>query len=150
LKQTTEGEIKMKRFTTKIQFFVLLSMGLLMTACATYYKVTDPSSGSTYYTEEVKKERGGASTFKDARSGSEVTIQNSEVLEISEKDFDTGRTTQVVKPAPTPAAAPVPAPAPTPAPLVAPAPAPAPTPAPSVAPAPAPAPTPAPSAAQAQ
>ena len=113
----------MKRFTNKTRIVVLLSAGFLLTACATYYKVTDPSSGNIYYTEKVKRE-GSAAQFKDARSGAEVTIQNSEVLEISGKQFDAGLKTPVTKAAPASPAAPIPAAAPSAAPTPAPVPAP--------------------------
>jgi len=56
--------------------------------CASYYKVTDPSSGRTFYTEKV--DRPGNHTtimFKDAKTGAEVTLPSSEVLEISSDEF---------------------------------------------------------------
>ena len=126
----------MKQSTSKIQLVVLFSAGFLLTACATYYKVTDPTSGSIYYTEKVKNERGGAAKFKDARSGAEVTIQNSEVKEIEKKAYYEALVAPTSKPVSTPTAAPAatPTPAPTPAPSAIPAPSAAP--APSATPAP--------------
>jgi uncharacterized protein YceK len=51
--------------------------------CASYYKVTDPSSGQTFYTEKVERQKGGTTImFKDAKTGAEVTLPSSEVLEI--------------------------------------------------------------------
>jgi hypothetical protein len=88
-------------------------VGLLVTGCATYYKVTDPQSGRNYYTQEVNRERGGAASFTDAGSGSTVTIQNSEVKEISGDEFDAGVAAAKTKPAPA-APAPVAPPAPAP------------------------------------
>jgi hypothetical protein len=122
----------MKRLTRMRLLVVPLSIAILVSACATYYKVRDPATGNIYYTEKVKRETGGAAAFKDARSGAEVTIQNSEVTEISKGEYTAGISTPAATPAPAPAAAPAPAPAPTPAPGPAPAPeaAPAPTPAP--------------------
>lgn len=98
---------------------IALCAGSIITACATYYKVTEPASGRTYYTEDIDHERGGAASFKDAVSGAEVTIQNSEILEIDEEEFDAGlAAAKEKKPAPPPAApaAPPPAPAPSAAP----------------------------------
>jgi hypothetical protein len=126
----------MKRLTSLSWIVVLLAVGLLVTACATYYKVRDPGTGNTYYTEKVKKESGGAATFKDARSGAEVTIQNSEVTEISKGEYTAGISAPTSTPAPAPTAAPAPAPAPIPTPAPAPAPEAAPAPAPTPAPAP--------------
>ncbi|MGE5893896.1 MAG: hypothetical protein ACM34I_07560 [bacterium] len=102
-----------KRLMSKSLLVVLLGVVLLVIGCAPsmYYKVTDPVTGSVYYTEEVQREKGGAATFKDARSGSVVTIQNSEIKEISEKEFDVGRYAPAAKPAAAPAAAPTQTPA---------------------------------------
>ena len=115
-----------------------LCAGLLVGGCATYYKVTDPQSGNAYYTQEIESIKGGAVKVKDARTGSIVTLQNSEVKEISEKEYKTGIAAPVSKPTPTPAPAAASAPAE--------ATAPTPTAAPSAAPAEAPASAPAPAA----
>jgi len=108
----------MKRFRSLRWLIVPLSIGMLVSACATYYKVRDPATGNIYYTEKVKRETGGAAAFKDARSGAEVTIQNSEVTEITKGEYTTGIST----PASAPTAAPAPTKTPTPAPEAAPAP----------------------------
>jgi hypothetical protein len=112
-----------------------LCVGLLVVGCASYYKVTDPQTGKEYYTQEIDNVKGGAVQLMDARTGSTVTIQNSEVKEISKDEYKAGLVAPVSKPAPVaapapaPAAAPSVAPAPTPAPAAAPAPAEAPAPA---------------------
>jgi len=106
-----------------------LCVGLLVVGCASYYKVTDPQSGKAYYTQEIESIKGGAVKVNDARTGSIVTLQNSEVKEISEKDYKAGLAAPVSKPTPTPAPAATTAPTPTAAPSIAPAAAPAPTPA---------------------
>jgi len=54
--------------------------------------VSDPASGKTYYTKKVKKakiggKRTGGIIFEDATTKSEVTLQSSEVLKISGKEF---------------------------------------------------------------
>ncbi|MEN8211202.1 MAG: YgdI/YgdR family lipoprotein [Thermodesulfobacteriota bacterium] len=67
--------------------FLTLFMMLLLTACGSYYMVKDPSSGKTYYTQDIKDKKEGAVQFKDAATGSEVTIQNSEVTEIEKEVF---------------------------------------------------------------
>lgn len=104
---------------------VVFGLALLATGCAsTYYRVTDPASGKVYYTEKVSSERGGAVKLKDARSKSDVTLQNSEVTEISKDEYKKGLAVPVAAPAPTPA--PTTAPAPTPAPAGTPTSAPAP------------------------
>jgi len=119
-----------------------LCAGLLVGGCSsTYYKVTDPNSGNAYYTEKVDTlVSTGAVKVKDARTGSVVTLQSSEVKEISEKEYKAGLAAPVSKPAPAAAAAAVPvtaaASAVAPAPTVAPASAPEPAAAPATAPAP--------------
>lgn len=62
-------------------------MMFLFTACGSYYMVKDPSSEKTYYTQKIKDKKEGAVNFKDAVTGSEVTIQNSEVTRIKKDEF---------------------------------------------------------------
>ena len=52
-----------------------------------YYKVTDPGSGKVYYTNKVDQKSGGRVEFKDANTGSTVTLQSSEVLKIKKAEF---------------------------------------------------------------
>jgi hypothetical protein len=130
-----------------------LCAGLVVGGCSsTYYKVTDPHSGTAYYTEKVDTIMGtGAVKVKDARTGSVVTLQSSEVKEISEKDYEAGLAAPVSPPAaasavvaaPAVAPAPAPEPAPAPAPAASDTTAPAPAPGDTAAPAPSAAPTPA-------
>jgi uncharacterized protein YceK len=62
---------------------------VLMAGCASYYKVTDPASGRTFYTEKVERGKGQTTImFKDAKTGAEVTLPASEVLEISSDEYD--------------------------------------------------------------
>jgi len=71
-----------------------------------YYAVRDPSSGAQYYTTDVDKAGiTGAVKFKDTKSGSQLTLQSSEVKEISKDEYTKGSTA----PAPKPAAAAAPA-----------------------------------------
>ncbi|HVM62445.1 MAG TPA: hypothetical protein VMV72_16415 [Verrucomicrobiae bacterium] len=60
---------------------------LFVVGCTSYYAVTDPATSKTYYTTEWDTVRGGATRFVDARNGAIVTIHESEIREISEKDF---------------------------------------------------------------
>jgi len=81
------------------------ALTMLLAGCGSYYVVRDPASSKNYYTEDIDK-AGSAVKFKDAKTGSAVTLQNSEVKEISKDEFTKGVA------APTPAAAASPAPAP--------------------------------------
>ena len=118
----------MKRIIANGLSVVVLGLVILVAGCASYYKVKDPQSGNVYYTDKIDNVRGGAVKLKDARTGNMVTIQNSEVKEISSDEYKAGVTAPVVAPvaaptapAPAPAAAPAaPAPAQTEAPVSAP------------------------------
>jgi len=132
----------MKRFIANGWFVAMLGLVLLSTCCASYYKVTDPHTGKEYYTEDVSTVQGGAVKLKDTRTGSTVTIQNSEVKEISEKEYKAGLAAPAV---PASKSTPTSAPTPTVAPALAPAAAPAPAPAEAPAKAPAAEPSSAPS-----
>ena len=55
--------------------------------CGGYYMVKDPSTGNIYYTDSIDKEKGGAIKFKDAKTDTSVTIQNSEIKKISKKEY---------------------------------------------------------------
>ena len=75
--------------------FVLMVFALTVAGCATYYKVTEPASGKTYYTTKIKKTKiggkpTGAITFKDATTKSKVTLQSSEVEKVSGKEYKAG------------------------------------------------------------
>ena len=62
--------------------------GLLVGCGGNYYRVNDPAGDRHYYTTEIEKTKAGAITFKDEKSGSEVTLQSSEVKKISEDEFE--------------------------------------------------------------
>jgi hypothetical protein len=68
---------------------VVLSLSLM--GCTSYYRVTDPSSGKIYYTHDVNNRDTGAVSFKDAGTGDQVTLQNSQVTKVSKEEFDSNR-----------------------------------------------------------
>ena len=75
----------MNRKSLTIVLAVSFLFGLV--ACGGYYKVVDPASGNVYYTTKVKKEMGGAVVIKDAKTGADVTLQNSEVTKVKKDEF---------------------------------------------------------------
>jgi hypothetical protein len=75
-----------KRTLTAVVVFC--GMITLVAGCASYYRVNDPAGTREYYTREIDKTKAGAITFKDAKSGGVVTLQSSEVKEISEEEFN--------------------------------------------------------------
>jgi hypothetical protein len=68
--------------------WVLCGLATVMAGCTTYYRVNDPAGTREYYTTKIDKTMAGAITFKDEKSGSVVTLQSSEVKEISEDEFE--------------------------------------------------------------
>lgn len=101
-----KGDSDMKRTFARGLYVVVFGWALLAMGCAGYYKVTDPASGKVYYTEKVSTEnKGGAVKLKDARSKAVVTLQNSEVIEISKDEYQAGLATPAAAPV-APAAAP--------------------------------------------
>jgi hypothetical protein len=66
---------------------VLAAIPLGLAACgSTYYLVKDAESGREYYTTRLKHS-GDAITFKDGKTRSTVTLQNSEVTEITRDQY---------------------------------------------------------------
>jgi hypothetical protein len=72
----------------------MLLLGVLclfvLAGCGSYLMVVDPTTKNVYYTEEVKESKGGAIKFIDAKTGNEVTIQNSEIKEVTGDQFKAG------------------------------------------------------------
>jgi hypothetical protein len=69
-----------------ICFLLLFAAG-----CTTYYRITDQATGRTYYTTDYDRTDSGAVVFEDAKSRAKVTLQSSEVSEVSRTDFEAGR-----------------------------------------------------------
>jgi TolA-binding protein len=73
----------------------LMLMGVLglfvLAGCGGYWMVTDPTTKNVYYTEEVEQSKSsGAVKFIDAKTGSQVNLQNSEVKEVTKEEFNAG------------------------------------------------------------
>jgi hypothetical protein len=62
----------------------------LLAGCASYYRVTDPTSGRQYFTSDFERGRDGSVTFKDGKTKNAVTLQNSEVSEITKDEYHAG------------------------------------------------------------
>ena len=76
---------------------VLCGLTIMTVGCSSYYRVTDPASGRTYYTTKIDEAgRAGAVKIKDAKTGSTVTLQSSEVKEISSDEYKAGLQAQPV------------------------------------------------------
>jgi hypothetical protein len=66
------------------------SLLLFIAGCTTYYRINDQTSGRVYYTTDYDRSDSGAIVFEDAKNRSKVTLQSSEVREISRADFEAG------------------------------------------------------------
>ena len=81
-------DIMMRRALASVPLCLLV---LATLGCTTYYMVRDPGTGKAYYTTEVNSAGStGAVKFKDDRTGSVVTMQSSEVKEISSEEYQAG------------------------------------------------------------
>ena len=69
------------------KLFLILALSLILSGCTSYYKLKDPNSENTYYTTKINRLSSGAVKIKDAKSGAEVTLQNSEISQISQEEF---------------------------------------------------------------
>jgi len=66
----------------------VVALAAVTAGCSHYYKVNDPAGSKEYYTTDVDEAKGGAIKIKDARTGAIVTLQSSEVKEISGEEFE--------------------------------------------------------------
>jgi len=65
----------------------LVILGWLFLVGCGYWMVTDPTTQKVYYTETLTESRSGGLRFIDAKTGNEVTLQNTEVKEITKEEF---------------------------------------------------------------
>jgi hypothetical protein len=78
------------RFIRSAQLWACLLMLLAAAGCTTYYRVSDQSSRRVYYTTDIDRSDSGAVQFHDAKSRARVTLQSSEIVEISRDAFESG------------------------------------------------------------
>ena len=66
----------------------LFAAATLFCGCSsTYYMVQDPDSGNKYYTTKLERHSGASATFTDAKTHTEVTLQNTQVMEITKDQY---------------------------------------------------------------
>jgi len=73
-----------------ITALILGGLTILVADCTNYYRVTDPKTGKAYYTTKVDGGKDEAVKIKDEKTGSTVTLQSSEVKEISKDEYKAG------------------------------------------------------------
>jgi len=76
------------KFSRAARSFACLFLLLFPAGCTTYYRVTDQPTRKTYYTTDFDRTYSGAVRFYDEKSLSEVTLQSSEIVEISKSAFE--------------------------------------------------------------
>jgi hypothetical protein len=69
------------------KYLLIAASALMLGACTTYYMVKDPQSGQQFYTTSISQKKGQAVVFKDEASGAQVTLQSSQVSEISKDQY---------------------------------------------------------------
>jgi hypothetical protein len=70
----------------------IVAAGLLLAAgCASYYQITDPTTGKVYFSTSMDQSSSGATVFTDAKTGAKITLQNSEVSKITQQQFEDGK-----------------------------------------------------------
>jgi hypothetical protein len=74
-----------------VRYLWICFLLLFVAGCTTYYRITDQATGRIYYTTDYDRTDSGAVLFEDAKSRSKVTLQSSEVREVSRQDFQAGR-----------------------------------------------------------
>jgi len=71
-------------------WFGVGAMLVLAAGCSHYYMVSDPAGTKLYYTTKIDTTEAGAIKIKDEKTGAEVTLQSSEVKEISQDEYEAG------------------------------------------------------------
>jgi len=75
---------------------------------SSYYIVNDPYTGKTYYTKDLDRFNSGNISFKDEKTGKTVSIQNSEVQEVTANEYQEALNAASPAVAPAPKSAPAP------------------------------------------
>ena len=70
-------------------FWALLGV-LLASGCTSYYRITDQSTRRAYFATGYDRTSSGAVQFYDEKSRVDVTLQSSEIIEISRDEFNSG------------------------------------------------------------
>jgi hypothetical protein len=78
--------------------YSVAAMLVLAAGCTHYYRVSDPAGTRLYYTTDIDKTDTGAIKIKDQKTGAEVTLQSSEVKEISQDEYEAALKSQSPKP----------------------------------------------------
>ena len=75
---------------TKLLQVIVVGLAVMLGGCASYYQVSDVTTGKVYYTQDIEHKKGGAIGFEDAKTKSEITLQSTEVKKINKEQFNVG------------------------------------------------------------
>jgi hypothetical protein len=74
-----------------IKYLGICFLLLFAAGCTTYYRVSDQATGRVYYTTDYDRTDSGAVVFEDAKTRHKITLQSSDINEVSRTDFEAGR-----------------------------------------------------------
>jgi uncharacterized protein YceK len=75
---------------TKLLVVIVVGLAVMLGGCASYYQVSDVTTGKVYYTKDIDGKKGGAIGFEDAKTKSRITLQSTEVKKINKEKFNVG------------------------------------------------------------
>jgi hypothetical protein len=78
------------KFTRFSQLSAALAILLFVAGCTSYYRIIDQPTRRIYYTTDYDRTDSGAVRFYDEKSRARVTLQSSEIVEISQDAFRSG------------------------------------------------------------
>ncbi len=73
---------------TNVARYSVAAMLVLAAGCTHYYKVSDPAGTRLYYTTDIDRTETGSIKIRDEKTGADVTLQSSEVKEISRDEYE--------------------------------------------------------------
>jgi uncharacterized protein YceK len=68
-------------------YLLIALTAALLSGCSSYFMVKDSQTGKAFYTTSVSQKKGQAVVSKDTASGAQITLQNSQVSEISKDEY---------------------------------------------------------------
>lgn len=94
----------------RIVVIITVVLSLVAVGCSSsYYIVNAPYTGKIYYTRDIDRFNSGNVSFKDEKTGKTVSIQNSEVLEVTDSEYQKALNVPAPLGVPAPDSAPAPA-----------------------------------------
>lgn len=78
----------MSKYRKSLPAATMLLVAAVVSGCA-HYQITDPTTGRTYYSADAQRAPySGAVVFTDAKTGETLTLQNTQLKQISREEFE--------------------------------------------------------------